>query len=158
MAPLRTSIAQLALSNGRFSRVILPELGARTSLIRNTASSPWMCQSCQQRNLATSPGAETTRARARIEQRTHKTIQAPATKSFSHSSTLAEQSQEGKRDEVKSKLPSHTESRRSDLNKRLSLLMDHMQTNIFIAGQRLNDLTGYSGIETLKKDIEAQGR
>ena len=29
--------------------------------------------------------------------------------------------------------------------------------NIFIAGQRLNDLTGYSGIETLKKDIEQQG-
>ncbi|KAL9637174.1 MAG: hypothetical protein Q9164_002362 [Protoblastenia rupestris] len=34
--------------------------------------------------------------------------------------------------------------------------MDHMQSNIFIAGQRLNDLTGYSGIEALKKDIEQQ--
>ncbi|KAG7004915.1 hypothetical protein G7Y79_00022g051360 [Physcia stellaris] len=31
-----------------------------------------------------------------------------------------------------------------------------MQSNIFIAGQRLNDLTGYSGIEALKKDIENQ--
>ncbi|KAL9125136.1 MAG: hypothetical protein Q9217_005612 [Psora testacea] len=31
-----------------------------------------------------------------------------------------------------------------------------MQSNIFIAGQRLNDLTGYSGIEALKKDIEQQ--
>ena len=36
--------------------------------------------------------------------------------------------------------------------------MDHMQSNIFIAGQRLNDLTGYSGIEALKKDIENQGQ
>lgn len=36
--------------------------------------------------------------------------------------------------------------------------MDHLQSNIFIAGQRLNDLTGYSGIEALKKDIESQGR
>ncbi|KAK4693723.1 hypothetical protein P7C71_g3727, partial [Lecanoromycetidae sp. Uapishka_2] len=35
--------------------------------------------------------------------------------------------------------------------------MDHLQSNIFIAGQRLNDLTGYSGIEALKKDIEEQG-
>ncbi|KAL9100259.1 MAG: hypothetical protein Q9163_004335, partial [Psora crenata] len=34
--------------------------------------------------------------------------------------------------------------------------MDHLQSNIFIAGQRLNDLTGYSGIEALKKDIEQQ--
>ncbi len=36
--------------------------------------------------------------------------------------------------------------------------MDSLQSNIFIAGQRLNDLTGYSGIEALKKDIEQQGR
>ena len=36
--------------------------------------------------------------------------------------------------------------------------MDHLQSNIFIAGQRLNDLTGYSGIEALKKDIEIQGQ
>ncbi|KAI9821873.1 MAG: sensitivity to high expression protein she9 [Pycnora praestabilis] len=34
--------------------------------------------------------------------------------------------------------------------------MDHLQSNIFLAGQRLNDLTGYSGIEALKKDIEEQ--
>ncbi|MCJ1430200.1 sensitivity to high expression protein she9 [Sticta canariensis] len=36
--------------------------------------------------------------------------------------------------------------------------MDHLQSNIFIAGQRLNDLTGYSGIEALKKEIEEQER
>ena len=36
--------------------------------------------------------------------------------------------------------------------------MDNVQSNIFIAGQRLNDLTGYSGIETLKRDIEEQER
>ena len=54
-------------------------------------------------------------------------------------------------------LPSQKEGRRSNLNKRFSHVMDHMQSNIFIAGQRLNDLTGYSGIEALKKDIEQQG-
>lgn len=31
--------------------------------------------------------------------------------------------------------------------------MDHMQGNIFIASQRINDLTGYSGIEALKTKI-----
>ena len=34
--------------------------------------------------------------------------------------------------------------------------MDGFQTNVFLAGQRLNDLTGYSGIEALKRSIEQQ--
>lgn len=54
-------------------------------------------------------------------------------------------------------LPSQKEGRRSHVAKRFSHLMDHLQSNMFIAGQRLNDLTGYSGIEALKKDIEGQG-
>jgi sensitive to high expression protein 9 len=33
--------------------------------------------------------------------------------------------------------------------------MDHFQGNIFLASQRLNDLTGYSGIEALKTRITA---
>ena len=61
-------------------------------------------------------------------------------------------------DRPRSDLPSQKEGRRSQMSKRLSHLMDDLQSNIFIAGQRLNDLTGYSGIETLKKDIEQQGR
>ena len=55
-------------------------------------------------------------------------------------------------------LPSQSEHRRSPLSKRASHLMDNLQSNIFIAGQRLNDLTGYSGIEALKQDIENQGK
>ena len=55
-------------------------------------------------------------------------------------------------------LPSQKEGRRSQASKRFSNIMDHLQSNIFIAGQRLNDLTGYSGIEVLKKDIEEQGQ
>lgn len=54
-------------------------------------------------------------------------------------------------------LPSQREGRRSHIAKRFSHVMDHLQSNIFIAGQRLNDLTGYSGIEALKKDIQEQG-
>ena len=55
-------------------------------------------------------------------------------------------------------LPSQREGRRSHVAKRFSHVMDHLQSNIFIAGQRLNDLTGYSGIEALKKDIGIQGQ
>ena len=54
-------------------------------------------------------------------------------------------------------LPSQEESRRSPISKRFNHVMDHLQSNLFIAGQRLNDLTGYSGIEALKRDIEEQG-
>ena len=36
--------------------------------------------------------------------------------------------------------------------------MDNFQTHVFTASRRLNDLTGYSGIEALKNDIENQER
>jgi sensitive to high expression protein 9 len=54
-------------------------------------------------------------------------------------------------------LPSDAERRRSQLSKKFTDLMDNIQGNVFIAGQKLNDLTGYSGIEKLKRDIERQG-
>ena len=53
-------------------------------------------------------------------------------------------------------LPSHTESRRSPLSKRFTHLMDTLQSNVFVASQHINDLTGYSGIEALKRSIEEQ--
>ncbi|EPS32325.1 hypothetical protein PDE_07285 [Penicillium oxalicum 114-2] len=53
-------------------------------------------------------------------------------------------------------LPSYLENRRSQLSKQFTTMMDTMQANVFVAGQRLNDLTGYSAIEVLKKDIETQ--
>jgi sensitive to high expression protein 9 len=54
-------------------------------------------------------------------------------------------------------LPSYLEERRSQLSKQFTETMDKLQSNIFVAGQRLNDLTGYSAIEALKKDIQLQG-
>ena len=56
-------------------------------------------------------------------------------------------------EEVTEELPSAEEGRRSQIGKRFSHLMDNLQGNIFIASQRLNDLTGYSGIEALKSRI-----
>ncbi|KAF7718565.1 Uncharacterized protein PECH_003113 [Penicillium ucsense] len=53
-------------------------------------------------------------------------------------------------------LPSYLENRRSQLSKQFTTMMDTMQANVFVAGQRLNDLTGYSAIEVLKKDIQDQ--
>ncbi|KAH8705433.1 Mdm33 family-domain-containing protein [Talaromyces proteolyticus] len=53
-------------------------------------------------------------------------------------------------------LPSETEGRRSQLSKKFTDLMDNLQSNVFTAGQRLNDLTGYSAIEQLKQQIALQ--
>ncbi|PYI02870.1 mitochondrion biogenesis protein [Aspergillus sclerotiicarbonarius CBS 121057] len=53
-------------------------------------------------------------------------------------------------------LPSYLENRRSQFSKQFSDMMDNLQSNVFVAGQRLNDLTGYSAIETLKKEIHRQ--
>ncbi|OTB03278.1 hypothetical protein M426DRAFT_321842 [Hypoxylon sp. CI-4A] len=50
-------------------------------------------------------------------------------------------------------LPSAQNSRRSTLNRHFSAFMDRAQTTLFAASQRINDLTGYSGIETLKSQI-----
>jgi sensitive to high expression protein 9 len=56
-------------------------------------------------------------------------------------------------EEVTQELPSAEEGRRSAITKRFSSVMDHLQGKIFIASQRINDLTGYSGIEALKSRI-----
>ncbi|KAI5279633.1 sensitivity to high expression protein she9, partial [Ascosphaera acerosa] len=40
--------------------------------------------------------------------------------------------------------------------KKFESMMDNLQSNIFMAGQTLNDLTGYSAIERLKKQIIEQ--
>ncbi|EAW12924.1 putative mitochondrion biogenesis protein (She9) [Aspergillus clavatus NRRL 1] len=53
-------------------------------------------------------------------------------------------------------LPSYLEERRSKYSKQFTEMMDNLQSNVFVAGQRLNDLTGYSSIEALKKDIQVQ--
>ncbi|KAI1631581.1 Mdm33 family-domain-containing protein [Biscogniauxia mediterranea] len=52
-------------------------------------------------------------------------------------------------------LPSALNSRRSALNQTLSSFMDRAQATLFSASRRLNDLTGYSGIETLKSQISS---
>ncbi|KIY04139.1 uncharacterized protein Z520_00831 [Fonsecaea multimorphosa CBS 102226] len=52
--------------------------------------------------------------------------------------------------------PSTISTRYTDLQQRFGHFMDNFQTHVFTASRRLNDLTGYSGIEALKTDIEHQ--
>ena len=53
-------------------------------------------------------------------------------------------------------LPSEKPSHTSPLRQRFASFMDNSQSYLFTASQRLNDLTGYSGIEALKTEISTQ--
>lgn len=54
-------------------------------------------------------------------------------------------------------LPSKIEARRSKLARTLSTKLDELQTAIFTAGRTINDITGYSEIDALRRAIERQG-
>ena len=117
---------------------------------------PWICQRCYSQRTV----------KAKIERQLNKpsTFGSKLPNRFGlHTKRLYSQNRspsdaaENEPTKQRSDLPSEEEGRRSHLSKRFSHVMDHLQSNIFIAGQRLNDLTGYSGIEALKKDIEQQG-
>lgn len=53
-------------------------------------------------------------------------------------------------------LPSASEARRAQVTKKLNNVMDNLQKNLFVASQHINDLTGYSAIDALKREIITQ--
>lgn len=83
-------------------------------------------------------------------------------KEFEQESIYRTESEQAKKQETNADgvrsggLPSYLESRRSKMSKQFTTMMDNIQSNVFVAGQRLNDLTGYSGIEALKNEIHSQ--
>ena len=114
----------------------------------------WICQRCYHHNLGTLDLEWTYTAQRGNSRR----IRPPRILLSKSPSRPLSTGSSNAGDKPRSDLPSQEEGRRSHISKRFSHVMDHLQSNIFIAGQRLNDLTGYSGIEALKKDIEEQGQ
>lgn len=137
----------------RFSPQLLlfPRAVHREQLV----SKIWVCRRCYHHSQ---PALTSERAVHTEDRHRHRRTRAPKVADFnSHSRALSTNSSNAA-DMPRGDLPSQEEGRRSHMAKKFSHVMDHLQSNIFIAGQRLNDLTGYSGIEALKKDIEQQGR
>ena len=119
---------------------------------------PWICRRCYHLNqiASHSKSMKLNPLTLRLQNSQYNRLQ-----EFSISSSVrkAESSDDKNTKTIARKdLPSEEEGRRSQISRRFTHLMDHLQSNIFIAGQRLNDLTGYSGIEALKKGIEQQGQ
>ena len=122
---------------------------------------PWICQQCRQRVSVRLPNRDYIGS---YEQKVLSSgRQVGLLKSALRRISTESQKKSAQNDSYTSQkpprkeLPSQEEGRRSQVSRRFTHLMDHLQSNIFIAGQRLNDLTGYSGIEALKRDIEEQG-
>lgn len=146
--------SNLSHSSGLISTMAKRSLGQRSSKLTTT---PWICQRCynhSQSNLRKAGNAYPLASRPRsIRQRNLSQLFFSTSQSLKHADEAKFEKRAARDD-----LPSHEESRRSHLSKKFSHVMDHLQSNIFTAGQRLNDLTGYSGIEALKKEIEEQGK
>ena len=123
------------------------------------AVKPWVCQQCcyscnNQKTLR--PQAAASASTCKYDRTAF--VKKPRTRKACLSTSPKRLANDDGAQSTRKDLPSQEEGRRSQASKRFSHVMDHLQSNIFIAGQRLNDLTGYSGIEALKKDIEEQGQ
>ncbi len=123
------------------------------------AAKPWVCQQCCYSYYSQKPLQP--RAAASVTASSYDSIaflKKPRTRKAWLSTSAKRTVNDDATQKPRNDLPSQEEGRRSQASKKFSHVMDHLQSNIFIAGQRLNDLTGYSGIEALKKDIGEQGQ
>ncbi|POR35323.1 Sensitive to high expression protein 9, mitochondrial [Tolypocladium paradoxum] len=151
MQPLGRPATRAAWAHGR--RLLLPELAPRgpgraSTMIQKSA----LCQWCGGRAIA---------ARARLF--STQPLFTDADKSS------AQRLESGTKPNAKlqpaddppsssmpsSELPSTMDSRRSELNQRLSTIMDNLQSRVLTASHTLNDITGYSAIEGIKAENEA---
>ncbi|KAI4172901.1 MAG: hypothetical protein LQ343_003309 [Gyalolechia ehrenbergii] len=123
----------------------------------------WVCHRCQSRLArAIPPARPIIRTRSRFPSK--EILQFSNKSTFSSTSRQNDSPLSTKPDESPSKtqpsssphLPSHTESLRSPLSRRLTKLLDSLQNSTLSATQHLNTLTGYTGIESLKTSITAQ--
>lgn len=133
---------------------------AKNSTVKSAsiAARFWICQQCRSKSTyRESPFQKQTSKYGTADAFTRWKNTYDVSRSFSSSQHESEESVIRKGSEIH-ELPSKQEFRRSKASKQLSHMMDNIQTNVFVAGQRLNDLTGYSAIEALKNEIQVQGQ
>ena len=145
--------------NNSWNAFLSRSLSPRTIHIIHRRPKPWICRRCYHLNRNVQPSKSIKLINPLILRLPRSQYNRLQDCSFSTSVRKAESIDEKKTKTIaRNDLPSAEEGRRSQISKRFTHLMDHLQSNIFIAGQRLNDLTGYSGIEALKKEIEQHGQ
>ncbi|MCJ1381101.1 sensitivity to high expression protein she9 [Xylographa soralifera] len=165
MKPLLPHVSKSVIRNVFAIALGGPQVAATERLFPRRSGNAWKCQQCRHIRGFSVVGVQSwsrraTEALPKNNSSNYQLVRSLRSKGRHASSTASTSPATDKsKDEpasTRTDLPSQEESRRSQVAKRFSHVMDNMQSNIFIAGQRLNDLTGYSGIEALKKEIEDQ--
>ncbi|KAK3339103.1 sensitive to high expression protein 9-like protein, mitochondrial [Neurospora tetraspora] len=114
-------------------------------------------ESAKEDTTADATKPETERPTAASESETSKSPESEPTTSASDSAANPSESasetttENGNNDPTQPELPSRTEAHRARLAARFSTIMDNFQTRLLTATQTLNDLTGYSAIEQIKR-------
>ncbi|KAJ4383104.1 sensitivity to high expression protein she9 [Neurospora sp. IMI 360204] len=114
-------------------------------------------ESAKEDTTADATKPETERPTAASESETSKSPESESTTSASDSAANPSESasetttENGNNDSTQPELPSRTEAHRARLAARFSTIMDNFQTRLLTATQTLNDLTGYSAIEQIKR-------
>ena len=166
MKPLLPHVSSIILCDV-FSTASRPQVLVSERLFVKQVDNAWKCHQCRQTRGVSRIGIPSWRRHAgeaptRRNAAIYQLVESlrPSSRHASSTSPPNPTTNRSKDEPVSTRtdLPSQEEGRRSQVAKRFSHLMDNVQSNIFIAGQRLNDLTGYSGIEALKKEIEEQGQ
>ncbi|KND91902.1 Sensitive to high expression protein 9, mitochondrial [Tolypocladium ophioglossoides CBS 100239] len=154
MQPFARPATRAAWAHGR--RLLLPELaplaprgpGRASAVMQKSA----LCQSCGSRAI-------TARARLYSTQPPFKDVNQGSTQRLESAIKPNAEPQPAEdppsSSSPSSELPSTTDSRRSELNQRLSTVMDNLQSRVLTASHTLNDITGYSAIEGIKAENEA---
>lgn len=86
--------------------------------------------------------------RAEADVKANKEAKAQAVKDTHDAATLEAAAQPESHE-----LPSASAQRRAVVTKKFSHLMDNLQSKLFVASQHINDLTGYSSIDAMKRQI-----
>ncbi|KAI9158213.1 Sensitive to high expression protein [Paramyrothecium foliicola] len=152
MQPFARPIARVAFGYARLQHSQWLKLAPRSSiglLDRATIQQPTACLQCRARAFGQAKRPFSTQPPPNPESSPNPTSNA---ETAADDSTVKPQkdSPSDSQQTTEHELPSTTESRRSALNKKFGQIMDDVQAKLVNASQTLNDITGYTGIESIK--------
>ncbi|KAB5539584.1 Mdm33 family-domain-containing protein, partial [Coniochaeta sp. 2T2.1] len=158
--PVARSIAEQLRPTSRTTSPTWPSSSRSASRLARPSSICFRCSiQSQRRSQSTTPGTpppEPPKDNSEPKPDTDNASSSSAESSNSNSSTnsATTSSEPASSSSPSSPLPSTRDSLRPALQARFSTFMDTLQTRVMTASQRLNDLTGYSSIESIKRSNE----
>ncbi|KAB5555105.1 Mdm33 family-domain-containing protein [Coniochaeta sp. 2T2.1] len=152
--PVARSIAEQLRPPTRITSPTWPSSSRSASRLARPSSICFRCSiQPQRRTQSTTPPSEPPKDNSEPKPDSNTTSSSSTSSSDPQSSTDTS-STPSPADAASRALPSTRDSLRPALQARFSTFMDTLQTRVMTASQRLNDLTGYSSIESIKRSNE----